>query len=553
MVGDVRDLLPTLAAGSVRCCVTSPPYFGLRDYGTAKWEGGDAGCDHKQSVARHDGGRTNVDGFNGSAKANSDKGAMNFRDVCGKCGAVRIDSQIGLEPTPEAYVAELVAVFREVRRVLTDDGTLFLNLGDSYFGTSQTGGIKGKEGSAKRAGRMFSRPAGSRRATAYGTGDKEPEGSPARDCFCQSLCGACRAAYRIGKSHSGRPPAPMLGPSPSAPTLGSMESAPDHSPTSDSSRPTGRSEAATLDSSQTAARVVGQRPGVRGSTTGESSLPLGDSRSPVSTPDAGCLLCGCSLPDLTPASADTTDCICGTGSRSGASDQSKTGTLSGDLAYPNIANTSLKSKDLLGIPWRVAFALQADGWYLRSDIIWAKPNPMPESVTDRPTKAHEYIFLLSKSPTYYYDADAIAEDAIHAGAVVTNDAGKNGQMGKYGQTRTGFLRDGGVTVAATRNARTVWTIATQPYAGAHFATFPVELARRCILAGSAKGDVVLDPFGGSGTVAAVATGHGREAILCELNPAYAELARERIGAFLLAPDQPAAVLPAQAVPLTLAL
>src|SRR5690606_33458049 len=139
--------------------------------------------------------------------------------------------------------------------------------------------------------------------------------------------------------------------------------------------------------------------------------------------------------------------------------------------------------------------------YLRSDIIWAKPNPMPESVRDRPTKAHEYVFLLSKSERYYYDADAIAEPVTES-------------------------------TIGTRNARSVWTIATQPYSGAHFAVFPPELAERCIKAGSKPGDVVLDPFAGSGTTGMVATGHGRSAILCELNPAYADLIRERCGPML---------------------
>lgn len=272
--------------------------------------------------------------------------------------------------------------------------------------------------------------------------------------------------------------------------------------------------------------------------------------------------------------------------------------------------TGLKAKDLMGIPWRVAFALQDDGWYLRSDIIWAKPNPMPESVTDRPTKAHEYVFLLAKQPRYFYDAEAISEPAqpFHAGGA--NDAldnpktptsrKKQDQLGK--NTYTGFndrwAESGGV---ATRNARSVWNIATQPYSGAHFATMPPELARRCILAGtSARGQcpkcgapwhrviekgltahdgetdsayekgttanrlaklrqaarergeeysngkvttgwaasctceagdpvpqLVLDPFMGSGTTAMCALQAGRRAIGTELNPAYLRLQDDR--------------------------
>ena len=308
--GDCLGTLRGLPAGVARCCVTSPPYWGLRDYG--------------------------------------------------------VDGQLGLEPTPDAYVARLVEVFREVRRVLTDDGTLWLNLGDSYVRAQETNVPQTKH-----------------------------------------------------------------------PTC----SFPEHSKAGSSDGAVGRAD----------------RPGTRAGG---------------------------------------------------------------------------KPKDLVGIPWRVAFALQADGWYLRSDIIWAKPNPMPESVRDRPTKAHEYVFLLAKRERYYYDAGAIAEEAIHAGETVTNANGKNGQMGQFGQTRRGFLRDGGVKVKDTRNARSVWSIATRPYPEAHFATFPEELPSRCLRAGSAPGDTVLDPFGGSGTTGAVAVGLGRSAILCELNPAYVELARQRIGPML---------------------
>jgi DNA modification methylase len=298
--------MATLADQSVQTCVTSPPYFGLRDYGN--------------------------------------------------------DGQIGLESTPDAYVAELVAVFREVRRVLKDDGTLWLNLGDSY---------------ARSAG---------------------PEES------------------KLASLH----------------TMG-----------------------------------VGQR----------KAHEMGAMRKGENRPPEG-----------------------------------------------------LKPKDLIGIPWRVAFALQADGWYLRQDIIWHKPNPMPESVTDRCTKAHEYVFLLSKSARYYYDADAIAEPSEWFGKDERSGMGNIRYEGK--RTEGDATKNGQqsfVTLNETRNRRSVWTVATKPYAGAHFATFPPDLIEPCILAGSKKGDLVLDPFGGSGTTGAVATGHGRDAVLCELNPDYADLAVQRIG------------------------
>ncbi len=299
--GDSRAVLATLPKASAQCCVTSPPYFGLRDYGHA--------------------------------------------------------GQIGLEPTPDAYVAEMVALFREVRRVLKDDGTLWLNLGDSYYN--------------------------------YRPG-----------------------SYDDNRGHS-------FG--------GSREE-------------------------------------------GKRGMP-----SDPSTNKRGTVING------------------------------------------------LKEKDLIGIPWRVAFALQADGWYLRSDIIWHKPNPMPESVTDRPTKAHEFVFLLTKSARYFYDAKAIAEPSVEPDRVRLDRVGGASHV-ERGQHSVGGLFVG----AQNRNARTVWSITSQPFRGAHFATMPPELAERCIRAGSQRGDTVLDPFGGAGTTGLVADRLGRDATLVELNPSYAELARQRI-------------------------
>jgi DNA modification methylase len=298
LLGDVRQRLTEIPDASVRCCVTSPPYWGLRDYGN--------------------------------------------------------DGQIGLEQSPDEYVAELVNVFRDVRRTLTEDGTLWLNLGDSY--SSQGGAHGGREDNQTGVGAS--------RAHNAGAGDQK------------------------------------------------------------------------------------QR-----------------------TPPAG-----------------------------------------------------LKPKDLVGIPWRVAFALQADGWWLRQDIIWHKPNPMPESVTDRCTKAHEYVFLLSKSARYYYDAEVVAESAkatnLHDYTGMSYAApGQSAHTGTRGKATTGPF---------SRNRRSVWTITTKPFKGAHFAVMPEALVEPCILAGSNSGDLVLDPFTGSGTVAVVALRHGRRFIGTELNPGYAEIARQRI-------------------------
>ena len=301
LTGDCRERLAELPDASVHCCVTSPPYFGLRDYG--------------------------------------------------------VDGQIGLEETPDEYVQGLVEVFREVRRVLRDDGTLWLNLGDSYCSTPP--GTK--------------RPGASGASTLHGIGSEK---------------------YRT-----------------------------------------------TLDSGAGTKRDTSRIPG-------------------------------------------------------------------------------LKPKDLIGIPWRVAFALQADGWYLRSDIIWHKPNPMPESVRDRPTSAHEHVFLLAKSERYHYDADAIAEET--------------GGREKFGNSRSITHEDRNdcerrdMTPNWTRNRRNVWTIATKPFSEAHFAVYPPDLIEPCIKAGCPEGGTVLDPFGGAGTTGLVADRLGRDAILIELNPEYAAMAERRI-------------------------
>ena len=371
--GDCVKVLADLPDGLVRCCVTSPPYWGLRDYGTATWEGGDAGCDHVAPALGGTGRETLV----GTTAAGNGTRLQQYRDTCGKCGATRIDSQLGLERTPEEYVARMVEVFGEVRRVLADDGTLWLNLGDSY--------------------------AAQRGATSM----------PA-----QTVAGSVN-----GKSQD-------------------------------------------LDA-------------FRGMSAGKS-------------------------------------------------------------AHRDAAAIGLKHKDLIGIPWRVAFALQADGWYLRSDIIWAKPNPMPESVTDRPTKAHEYLFLLAKSQRYYYDAWAVSEPATHAGKVVNlgEKSLSRGQAAGAGVKASGNGTADSVTVADLRNRRTVWTVPTQPFSGAHFAVMPEALVEPCVLAGSAPGDTVLDPFAGSGTVGVVALRYGRRFIGCELNAEYCQMARRRVAGPLFAEVAP---------------
>ena len=318
-VGDCIDAIRGLPDGSVDCAVTSPPYWGLRDYG--------------------------------------------------------VGGQLGLEKTPEEYVANMVAVFREVRRVLKEDGTLWLNLGDSY---ASGNGVKHQSPQRDNSGGLSSNRIKTRGLQEWSNG----------------------ASFKAIEKHFG-----------------------------------------------------------------------------------------------------------------------------------------VKPKDLVGIPWRVAFALQADGWYLRQDIIWHKPNPMPESVRDRCTKAHEYIFLLAKASRYYFDSEAMKEPFADK---------RQGNPGKYkwkygectskGKGEKSLLKEDGTVLgwnmdgkAIGRNRRSVWKVTTRPYKGAHFAVYPPELIRPCVKAGCRPGGTVLDPFAGSGTTAQVAIEEGRKAILVELNPAYATLAIERIG------------------------
>ena len=338
--GDCRETMRRWASEGIKAqtCVTSPPYYGLRDYGTGKWVGGDENCDHVESENKHGGQR---------ADRNQEGYKKKYKDICKKCNAVREDGQIGLEETPEQYIEAMVEVFRCVWDVLEDDGTLWLNIGDSYCGTRSKGDW---------------------------VDPKNPNG-------------------RNGQSVS------------------------------------------------------------------------------------------------------------------------KTEKLEG-----------YKSKDLIGIPWMLAFALRADGWYLRQDIIWHKPNPMPESVQDRCTKAHEYIFLFSKKQHYHFDHEAIKEEGvIPAGTLAAKgSAERQNQKGVNARPPEYKEYDG------QRNKRSVWTVTTKPYEGAHFAVFPTDLIEPCILAGAPVGSVVLDPFMGSGTTAQVAQTLGRKYLGCELNTAYQPLQNKRL-------------------------
>lgn len=458
--GDALAELGKLPPASVHCCVTSPPYWGLRDYGVA--------------------------------------------------------GQLGLERTPEEYVANLVAVFREVWRVLRDDGVMFLNLGDSYA----TGN-----------------------APSYGTSGKVPEDCPLRGSIWSRPCDGCQAASVLRTFHSDQFPSDG-----DDPNLEHMEFASGHSPTSRSSHPkrTPQSGDAIQDRKRTEARVRGRQLVSRLSKPDISSC---GSRGGVSSQShgAGCLCESGSAKDDALRNANmmafpSSQPIGDDEQRGLSSRISYNGEIAdssadhrADTAYDScpylhyttaFRNVKLKPKDLVGIPWRVAFALQADGWYLRSDIIWAKPNPMPESVKDRPTRGHEYIFLMSKNARYYYDAEAIAEplSCPEAKDVEFYPGAKgSGVTNRHDEGRT-YSAEG----RSGRNRRSVWTIATRPYAEAHFATFPPDLIEPCIKAGCPVGGTVLDPFFGAGTTGLVAAHLGCEFVGIELNPAYCEMAKKRI-------------------------
>jgi len=347
---------------------------GLRDYGTADWEGGDENCQHIEP--------RQVRGKNTAKQRSNNQGEGGSTwKICQHCGAKRVDKQLGLEETPEEYVEKMVEVFREIKRVLKNDGTVWLNLGDSYAMSS----MRGKNSEFKSI------------------------------------------------------------------------------------------------------------------------------------------------------------------------DQSKQGIVGINKNIP----TGLKPKDLVGIPWRVALALQADGWWLRQDIIWHKPNPMPESVKDRCTKAHEYIFLLTKSSKYSYYSESISSEIKDTSKErykygwsgneergypegKQNNMSKhfkkvNQSWGKYGtednekKHRQGFTRESNWNYSFENkvNRRSVWTINTQPYREAHFAVFPQKLPELCIKAGSREGDIILDPFFGSGTTGYVAQKLGRRWIGIELNEEYIKIANKR--------------------------
>ena len=487
--GDVCERLASLPAESVQTCVTSPPYWGLRDYGTATWDGGDPSCDHDQRRRENDGNSKSA------TSAGQTRDSVAGRTTCRKCGARRIDAQIGLEPTPSAYVTRMVEVFAEVHRVLRDDGTLWLNLGASYasapvetFKHKDLVSIPAMVAEALRAPRYTGRIK-SDRDRLWLAAMVDTEG-----CIRVHRRRAGTSAHSTYTKRDGTVSEYVR----KADTYGVMVSV-DNTSRALIDR---CAEVAGVGSLYTHEANTGQSQ--RKQTLHRWTVTGGQARELLRElyPDLIAKRQQARIAYHSPSNGDA-------------------------AAEAHAAIKSLHAGVGVTLDAPEPPSLFVPGWYLRSEIIWGKPNPMPESVTDRPTKSHEQIFLFSKSARYYYDAEAIKEAA--------SDTGGNGSFsGRQGGARSTAISGGIGTdqmhpYGGTRNKRSVWTVATQPYPEAHFATYPEALIEPCILAGSKVGDLVLDPFTGSGTTGAVAIRHQRSFVGTELNPAYIDLARKRIG------------------------
>ena len=455
--GDCRDILPTIEADRFDCVVTSPPYWGLRDYG--------------------------------------------------------VEGQIGLEPTMASYLETMVGVCRELRRVLKPGGTFWLNIGSCYT-TSKPSGPQGKTG--QRASRTFTATGA---GGAFGGMNPSQSRLPQRVPACDSDGKDIPNSQGIGSSCFGRDDEVQGGfPSRHDRTFGNYQLTQQMPPPFAQTN----QRNAHLDSelADELSRLSPKALSFFGYGPGAFDLAYEASEHRKASQTFVC--------DV-PQSAHKGACIDGTSQsasacRKSGKDASEMACNCGScgLCFVYLATNALriKPKDLLLIPDLLALALQADGWYVRSEIILHKPNPMPESVTDRPTCAHEKVWLLTKSAKYFYDAAAIAEQATN------RDPGNIGHAYEdVGRTKAGLAKIG---PKETRNARNVWSIASQPFPGSHFATMPPTLAERCIKAGCPVGGHVLDPFGGAGTTGLVADRLGRHATLIELSPAYRDMASNRI-------------------------
>ena len=400
-----------------------------------------------------------------------------YRDTCGKCGAIRVDRQIGLEKSPDEYLATMVAVFREVRRVLRKDGVCFVNMGDSY--------------------------AGSQRATAYDKRDKEPASSTSDGCLCGSLCDVCRAAYRLGRFHSDGQRVPMPVASIASSIHEHKAAMRVHVPMSGFLHRPDHNSDAMPDLALVADHAGVPLPDAQGSTTTECEQPRQTACSPTSTQVGECLSCGRSLADCVPVSAGMAACTCDT--EGGAWVRHTTGTDSSGLAYPGYTTAAPKPKDLLMMPARLALALQADGWWIRSQLPWVKRSCMPESTTDRPTSAIEYVYMLTKSKNYYWDMDAVKRvgaypagtKAAKGGAERASVDGVNSRPAEYATySGTRNFRNSDLffdslsaphgLITDADGAPLALDVNPAPFAGSHFATFPPNLIEPLILGGTSE-------------------------------------------------------------------
>ncbi len=519
LAGDVLDVLPKLEAESVQCCVTSPPYWGLRDYGTAEWEDGEAGCDHVVAEIRTRGALAEWSAEHAAGGGHAVPKQLQAKSVCPKCGARRIDSQIGLEPTPEEYVAKLVEVFREVRRVLRPDGTLWLNLGDSYCGAP-----KGNPGSGLNS---HSRALGVKehrydKSKVPGLKPKDLVGIPWRVAFALQADGWWLRSDIIWAK-----PNPM--------------------PESVTDRPTKSHEYMfLLAKGQWKSRVVEVS-----NLPGEVLHLGGDFRasSPNVWANEFCVGLATAIFDCAQSEHDFSLRLLDSEVRQKRVDDGDGPAVSGLPVMHRAAvwasrflGSHVPAKEFLHELNRMGVALSDSNYLLIGD--GAAQVLLPPEITrygegtvaiHHPGEVRKLDLvhnrIVSSTPStckYYFDAEAVRESSVdpdgRARAKITG-RGSQGFAAARGNDRD---NSGGFPSDAGRNIRSVWTIATQPYKEAHFATFPPALVEPCIKAGSAEGGTVLDPFAGSGTTGMVANRLNREFIGVELNPEYAKMAEARI-------------------------
>jgi DNA modification methylase len=523
--GDCRETLPTLESGSVQCAISSPPYWGLRDYGTPPlvW-GGDAEHLHVFGDTGHSNQRLR-NGLGGSLEGGTPGVSGTLHPQTGSqcsCGAWL--GSLGLEPTPELYIQHLVECLRAVRRVLRDDGTLWLNLGSAYAGSGK--GPTGRNGIGDQSVRQGF--VGSRRVPAYGIDGTTPADCRLTDSAYSDLCDGCRGAIGRQDIHNADT-------SPRSHVYASR--------LSQIARDTARRD---YDSTL----PLSSPPDDPESTTLES-LPQ--------PPDVclHCANCGACLSVLRSSSRDARLCVrreshmLDTAQRESVSRNQHKDASDSAHRDSTIAFHPYQPKDEMLIPFRAALALQADGWIVRSVIPWLKRNSMPESVTDRPSTSVEYVFLLAKSARYYWDGDAVRQgisphtNQNRGGGIGPKNAGI--EMGIGSRNNKSFAAATSGVISSRNRRNSDWwfeswqgllldeaddplalVVNPQPYSGAHFATFPPKLVKPMIQASTRPDDVVLDPFSGAGTVGLVADRLQRDAILCELSDDYRGQATARV-------------------------